>query len=664
MPTKPIAQISKAQRLKNSAWIFPLILLVPLFLLTIFKISGSSIGAYHDYFYGKTNDSKLILGRPRSIRSDEFLVNTQATIAQANNDYKRINTNIGHGEDTSLLIDAPYRDWSAVFKPQNTFFLFIPFENAFALRWWFMGYMLITSVYFFILLILPKKRLFASIFATAFFFSPFMQWWYLIGTLGAVYYSLFIAIGIVKLTEEKNKKLVLIWGAMIAYFAVCFALLFYPPFQIPCVLAVAAFIVGYLLNKRRETTFRQLLPRLFFVAASMLISIFIALAFLYTRSSVIKAITGTVYPGKRVQLSGNYDPAHLLSSHLAVQFQFTARAAQYVIPSRGIMNQSEPSNFILLIPFLFLPGLYLLYVNYRRKREIDFALASTSALFFMFLVRLYIPHFSTIFKLLLLDKVPHNRLIIGIGLLGLIHTMLFIRNISEFKKLPWKNYHVWIYVGLVFGLEVWLGYFAYHRFPGFIGFAKIWLLSVPIPAIIYLLMNRRLTKAALAFLIFSVVSAGAVNPFYRGTSTLTQTPLSTEIRQITKIDHSRWVTETIYLENFASMNGAPSLSGVYSYPQLDIWKPIDGGLTSDKYNRYAHVNFDIDRDPGYEVPTFINLVGGDNFHVATEACSSFMKQNNVHYILAVAPITPDVCVSLVKTVSYPTQTFYIYHMQY
>src|SRR5882724_2794072 len=86
----------------NSIWLFPASLLAILVLLTVFKISGSSIGTYYSYFYGNKPDPALLLNRPRPIRSDEWLVNTQMGLAQKNEGYPRTNYNIGNGEDMSL----------------------------------------------------------------------------------------------------------------------------------------------------------------------------------------------------------------------------------------------------------------------------------------------------------------------------------------------------------------------------------------------------------------------------------------------------------------------------------------------------------------------------------------------------------------------------------
>ena len=99
-------------RLWHNNWLFPVVATILLVGLTLCKVSGSSIGRYHTVFYGQGDDSNLLLNRPRDIRSDEWLVNTQMTIAQANNNFQRINKNIGNGQDMSVVLDVPYKEWS------------------------------------------------------------------------------------------------------------------------------------------------------------------------------------------------------------------------------------------------------------------------------------------------------------------------------------------------------------------------------------------------------------------------------------------------------------------------------------------------------------------------------------------------------------------------
>src|SRR2546428_9953599 len=112
----------------KSVWLFPVVLTFVLILLTTLGINGSSIGVYNTYFNGNNaKDPAHIRGNSRSLRSDEWIVQTQMSIAQSNNTFERHNPNIGNGQDMSIIIDAPYKEWSEAFKPHNWAFFILPF---------------------------------------------------------------------------------------------------------------------------------------------------------------------------------------------------------------------------------------------------------------------------------------------------------------------------------------------------------------------------------------------------------------------------------------------------------------------------------------------------------------------------------------------------------
>jgi hypothetical protein len=67
---------NKSKKFLRGIWLFPAICTVVLILLTFFKVSGSSIGAYYPAFYGSQKDPALLLNKFRGVRSDEWVVRT------------------------------------------------------------------------------------------------------------------------------------------------------------------------------------------------------------------------------------------------------------------------------------------------------------------------------------------------------------------------------------------------------------------------------------------------------------------------------------------------------------------------------------------------------------------------------------------------------------
>jgi hypothetical protein len=655
---KNAGKIGLWDRLLHSVWLFPLVCATAVIFLTAFKISGTSVGQYHTILYGSQKDPALLVGEPRSIRSDEWLVRTPKTLAQSNNNFSTVNSNIGQGENESISLDLPYKDWSTVFRPLDWPFFIMSFEYAFALKWWLMAYLLLISAYFFILKLLPGRRLFAACIAVSLLFMPFVQWWYEYDTLASIFFALFTGIVFMNLINSTRLRWKIGYSGIMAYLLVCFALILYPPFQIACALALAGFAAGYLLEAKRRQPGYELLGKIGLGLAALIAASLITLFFLHTRSGVVHAIENTVYPGKRVTSSGGFGLSNFLSGPLDFQLLFSSKAVHYMA---GTTNQSEASNFILLLPFLFLPSLYMLWVGWRRDKRVDWPLAITNVLFVVLLVRLFVPYLSSAFNLLALKRVPHQRLIIGIGLLSIIQATLVVRWLSRQKKtykLPLLG--VVLYSIFVLVAELAINFHIKNISPGFIGVYRTIALSLPLPIVIYLILSKRYKFGAILLAAFCVFTSLMVNPFYRGEAILINTPLSQGIKNIAHKSNAAWVAEGLAWENFPQMNGAHSLSGVYSYPQLAEWRSIDGAKNQDIYNRYANVEFVIDR-ASKDNNVSINLAGPDHIRIKATPCSSFLKAHNVHYLIAESKLSSKHnCSKLVSTVVYPQQTFYIY----
>lgn len=630
-------------------------------MLTTMGIHGSSVGVYHQIFYGTAQrDNDLILNQPVAIRSDEWLVTSQKTIAQQYTDFKAVNTNVGNGEDQTLLADVPARDWTTFFKPHNVGFFVLPFENAFALRWWSLSYFLVLSCYFFVLALLPRKRGIASLLSLAFVFNPFLQWWYAYGTFASIYYCLFgvsLFIGLLKSTSRRSKA---IYSLLLTYVAVSFALVLYPPFQIPCLLVSAVFCVGYFIENRRLLNLNG--PRVRFLVLS-LVSIVIVTGsvvslLVYLKRDAIITITNTDYPGQRVITSGGYDLMSLATSHTGYILQDHTRVKNFQTPTGGSTNQSELSNFILIAPFILVPVLILTY----RYRDFKPALLITLyACLAFFVLWMSLPGIELLGKLTLLDKVPHQRLLIGLGLLNLFILVSFIAAYEKFSKKLFTHTASYYSIGVLIVLLL-LNFYLLAEYPGFISYKLAIALAIPIPVILWLLLTKRFLLACLGLLALSVVSTYRVNPLYRGLDVVTQTPLAKAIRELGRDSNERWVSEGIYIENFAAANGEPSLSGTYLYPQLELWGGFNKSSERSFYNRYAHIDFAFDRDLDLDTPPTFRQLAEDQLNILIEPCDDFFAKNNVGYLITSTEFAPEAirCATLVRKVPYPATTYYIY----
>lgn len=644
------------KKVLRSNYFFPTILLLPIIVLTLLGISGSSIGSYYKIFYGENpKDPNIVYGEPRSIRSDEWLVGTQQSIAQKESGFPAINNNIGNGQNMTLT-DLPYMEWSILFKPQNWSFFIMPLNNAFAFKWWIMGYLLIVGCYFFSLKLMPQKRLLSAIISLCIFFGAFVQWWYSYGTLGSLYYSFFIALTTIALFEQKTTRSKVILGILLSYLTICFILILYPPFQIACGIVLAVFLAGYLFNKYiNHIKDKEILKSILIIAVALLISAGITGLFVFTRSDVIKTINNTTYPGKRIAQSGEFYKKHFFASHLGSQFLSDDKSKTYLINGVNHTNQSEASNFLLLIPFLLIPSTVLLLVNYKKSKEVDWPLLIMNALFVVFLLHLFVPQFSIFSKYLLLDKVPSSRLLIGIGLLNTITIVLLIRNLER-SKYRFNTWFISGYCLLIFLFQLYISYYFYSTSIGFIGLYKSVLLSVPVSVIIFLLLKKQYLLSMLLYLVFGIYISAQVNPLYKGLGVLTNSELSQAIKSIGLKSNSSWISDERLLQGIATTNGERSISGVYFYPQKDLW--ISASFNNDTvYNRYANVVYQDNEEKIQK--TELKLIADDAFTVLSDPCNKFFKDNNIEYIVSINKVTSN-CATIEKFIDNPATDIYIY----
>jgi hypothetical protein len=659
-----VKKAASSQKSSNSffasTWLFPGILAAVLILLTALQVSGTSIGIYNSVFYGGQKDPSLVFGHPRPIRSDEWIVNTQLIIAQQAAGYPKINPNIDNGRDMSLAGDVPYKDWSAVLKPQNLIFFVLPLSFAFAFKWWSILFLLMASVYFFILKLFPRKRFMAALFATGFSLSPFVFWWYQTTTIAPLFYGfLILIIGIriidkepVRILGKKQTKYSSpLYILALSYLLSCFALVLYPPFQIPIAIVVALFLLGYLLDKKAmqvKIFSKEFLGKITPIIVSCILTAAVILAFIHAHSASIKAITHTVYPGARAVKSGGMKPYQILSSHLEPQLQRNSRAANY------FTNQSEASNFILLWPFLALPGIAITITEWVKRRRVDWAFVSVQAVCFLFIFHMFVPGFNILYKPFLLDKVPHERLLIGLGFAGFIQMLFIVRKLVDIKLSKTYRIATSIYSALVFGVLLIVGLYTKTHFPKFISSVLlICALSLVLAVIIWAMLFRKTILAGILILAFSFSCVFYIHPIYKGLGPLSNSKVLSDIKTVSKPGEAWAVVDDIYFENFALLSNRDSLSGVHPYPDLNFWRQVEGPKGDFIYNRYAHVIFNS--DPAFKDRLVLNQF--DNFQVQF-ACTPF-TENHLRYVLATHALV-QLCANKLEEIHYPAITFYIY----
>ncbi len=634
-------------------WFFPSVLFLLVVLLAALQIHGSSIGIYNQFFNGDlAKDPHLLFNAPQPIRSDEWLVNSGYTIAQEFNHFAEINKNIGNGLNVTIDTDTPYLGWSSFFKPQNIAFFVLPVPYAFAFKWWFIGFILITSCYFFILHFLPNKIWLAIVLSLSLFFSPFIQWWYHSITVLSVAYSFLILVLLFNFCRSKKTLSLLLYGMAITYCLICFALLIYPPFQIPCAITIGVVFAAYVLQNKDRLIRGPWKLQMGLLAISGVITALVVLLFILTRLDAIKALQNTIYPGSRIISSGGYSLRWFLDGFLNFFLQNKDRAGTFY------GNQSEASRFIIILPFLVVPMIYLVYKKYRQKTKLDYMLIGVLALSALFMTRLFVPLPNIFFKLIMLHKVPNYRLIIVFGILNIM-SIVFIakRFLKDKDKLPNWIVALSTFIALAtcaFVLVRTRALYPTFLVPGRIGI----LLVLAMGIVVWLVLTRKILIASILLLAICIFSTYRIHPLYNGLNVVHNEKINSALESVDRDKKGNWILfNSFVLNSYLMMNGYHSLSGIYLYPDMKLWERYDDHQDEQNtYNRYAHVVF-VENNYSNQHNNFI-LNQGDYFTVLFDACKTNF-QATVDYAMSTVPVT-DKCLLLQKTVRLPNMSVYLY----
>lgn len=662
--------------LKHSVWVFPIFLLVIFCFLTAFEIHGSSVGMYHKMTQGYTEpDPDLITGSPKPIRSDEWMTLFSWISLQSQTGYPPFNEHLNSGRDVSLAPAVPTNDWIGFFRPHNFSYFVMPFENAFAFSWWFGLLLLMIASYFFVLRIL-KSKLIAILLSLSFSLSPIILWWYRVDLLLPLAYFFMASILTMRLMQKeripwiKSEKLsVILYLVALAYVGVSFGLILYAPFLIPIFIVLAVFILGYVIDGVKSGLIKiDQVKKTLLYSGGVIASVAVAGAFYYfEKREVINTVANEIYPGHREIHSGQlpFSPLYRIFDGFLMPFLQDHGAGSYY------SNQSEASNFILLIPFLLIPAFLLQFYLYKKNKSISWAFLFINILSLIFIVRITLPIGDDFFKLFLLDRVPNNRLLAGLGLAGFIQLIYLIKQLKD-SKIPTKKIYLpaIAYSFVCFGwLLVFLKFFVFQDYPNFA--TNRWLavlFAILFSLIIVSFLMKKNVIGATLLLFFTAVSSFHILPFYRGLNFYENGNVINTIRQVSQPDDEWVVLDSLSFETLPLIAGRGLINGPQPYTDLSFWRKIDQtGQYEDIYNRQGHALFITNtKVPGKNTKPYesviqkdFELVKGNLFKVKF-SCSKFTYEEIDFVLIDHALNFP--CLKQSKIVDYPSVDFYIYEV--
>lgn len=559
-----------------------LLALIALLLLVAAKVHFSSIGAWDDLFkVPRSQNQCVVLGHLRTIRSDEWVVNTPYYLSQSLQKpaFPRINPDIrSDGQNMNVAVAAPVWDVTAIAKPFNWGFFLFGGEHGLSWFWCLRYLLLFLLSYEFCLFLLNGNRLVSLLGAFWIAFSPPLQWWFSTTFVDLMIFSQALLLSVVYYFKNADKK----WPRRAFLFAFCLSALsyvfaLYPPMQVPLGYLTALMILAVLgRNRKQIPILRQDLGVLLL---GILLSVGVLAYFVATSREALQIMMGTVYPGVRRFYGGGFDFRALFYTGFNMMLPFREIG--------GFTNNCAASSYLILLPAL--PFAFLrLRDGLKEQAKLVYLLLGYSAFLLCYLL-VPLPWFVGRFSLLsfstemcvflvaqiailyvnilvlptLLSKPPLTRLegtLLGIALLGV--------NLLVLLNSPYKQ--VWGVSDVVLG------------------------------ALLLALLNTLYLcgkKLFVGLLALSILASGMiVNPLSVGVKSIYAHGLSKAIREIhTRDPAAKWMaTSSGHFGQYLIAHGIKTLDGVHFYPDLKMWNRLDpDGKYNAIYNRYAHVVVDI-----------------------------------------------------------------------
>lgn len=576
-------------------------------------LNQSSIGIWETVYPNRPVTQAVDLGEARRIRSDEWKVQTPWVLnqVQAGNPWR--NREIG-GLASPLLASMPVDGWLAA--PHLKFAGFRFFGTDRGVSWWW-AYKTFGTVIalLWLLLILTRGNLAASLLGTSWiWFSSFTQWWlssnlpeilaaFALGMVGTLYMLL------------ATKRVWIVAGCVLVFYAAAnCALNLYPPFLVPLAYLGAAILAGFVIRESALPRLRQDgMFRLAAFTATVVATGAYFLAFFTAAAQSIEAVRNTVYPGHRVVTGWEVPLDKALSG-----FFEALRVGESAWPLRTMSsNASEASSFLLLAPaalLLFRPRAWL-----RRENALLVALLVFGLVAGLWIVAGLPPSLRWLGTVTGWSLAPPKRVVLALGLASILAcTVLFAQVQAGTPNLlpQWARRLAAIAAGgcvLLIGLRLRL------IDPAFLSPAVLALGTGAAGLIAWGLASGGIRQFVAGVAICSLATV-SVNPLQSGTSALTDKPILRAAARVGDGPADRWLVvgdnffaQGLRAQGLAVFGGAQYLPNFRDIAVLD-----PRGDFRDTWNRYAYVS--VRSEPHRRTPLF-RKTRGDQYVILLDVCS-------------------------------------------
>lgn len=553
--------------------------------LVIGKYNGSSIEIWNRIIQPSYQlNNEVIIGKPRDIRSDEWLVSTPITLSQATGqvNYAEYNNLLGATQNlVTLNPKLPNKNiFSLLSSPNNIGYLLLGKERGFSFSWYFCYFLLFFSSLEMFLIITKQKKLLSFLGAILITLSPVIQWWQSpqivsYGNLAIVIFYYFIK------SDNKKKKFLL--SILFGYSGILYIMCLYPAWQIPYGYCYLILMIWIIASNKNKVSWKDLI---YIIPAVSVIAIII-LPLLISNKEVFEITTNTVYPGQRLSTGGG-----------EWRLLFTYINSIYY-PFNDFGNPCEFSQYISIFPIPIIYGIYTMVKN----KKFDLFICLSTIILIILCTWICFPIGTIFSRISLLYMTTETRAQVAVGFLSVILLIYIISNYQTEKidKVDFKKIVMFIVSGVCALIIVKVSNSVTEDiFSGYVNLNTSIISGTILTIVMFLiLINYKKTNIFLSIIliIISIISGAIVSPINKGIDVLYTKPVSKEIDDLVSKNKSSIFLASdsgITLSNYIVVNGAKTINTTNYIPNLELYKKLDvDNKYNDIYNRYEHVAVNI-----------------------------------------------------------------------
>lgn len=604
------------------------------------NLHGSSLGSWNSLLPGRL-DRTTIFGSPRTIRGDEWNINTPSQMAQFNSGAGKlpsINPSVGGGR-APLLRNLPVAGWSSYVRPHNWgFLLFTSFDRAFSFYWIARITILFISCYLTLLLFTEGSAWWATFGSTLFFFSSYTQWWFSTPLPEIVGYGLLSAILVLYILYAKKRWMVVACAMCLPLFISSFCMSIYPPWQVSIGYVCAAVFVAAMLQRFygvRKKPLRISSSARIFAGVALVGSLGVSAAFLYrfyleTKETVPLAIN-TVYPGLRRSTGVTLEWEQVFLGFFG-WFLTEGNSASSALG----MNICEASSYFFLSPFLLVMGL-----GFGWHLRIALWPITVLFVFFLWLQIFGLPELPA--EWLLFSRVPPSRAFLAMGVLNTLITVVILRdNAGRVVGVGQLRFFFTYALLFLFWCACMLG--VDRSFPKLMTLPQMLQVSAGMVTLVCL-AGHGYSRCAMALLtVLTLGTNGLVNPVARGTGALSRSDLFQFVQGVERIQpEAKWaVFQELWVAEAVKAAGAWVLNGTKFPPDLKLFALLDDSRAARAvYNRFAHIAL---YPTGPNAEPYFSLVNNETFILHIHPCHPLLARLGItHYVFSAGAPTDATC---------------------